>query len=85
MSYTGTIQAKWLDGTPYPYPHVKVYVYREDWKLPFNISRPLQPLKISIVQFIKVGDKNGNIIFQVSDWTLFSYHHTLSETTLIVL
>ena len=66
------MQTKRPDGTSYPYPRVKIYVYREDWRLPLNISGPIQPLKILIVQFIKVGDKNGNIIFQVSECAVIS-------------
>ena len=75
VSYTGTIQAKRPDGTPHPYPRVRVHVYREDWRLRYDDrNKPIKPLNISMFQFGKFGDKNGNIIFQVSKCSVLTPH-----------
>ena len=75
MSYTGKVQATWPDGTPYPYPRVKVYVYREDWRLPDDICDSIERFEILIIRYVKVGDKNGNITFQVSDCVVLNDYH----------
>ena len=82
--YTGTIQAKWLDGTPYRYPRVDIDIHREDWRLTRDQfskfrryrsgSTELEKFKVLIFHSIKVGDKNGNIEFQVSECAVLSPH-----------
>ena len=67
MSYTGKVQVMWPNGTLYPYPHVKVYVYHEDREFPEDICDSIEMFRVLIIQYVKVGNKSGNIIFQVSE------------------